>query len=164
MAYSTPAMVRQALVPTSDGSPPDPLTHTAADLSDAQLLDAISEADATIDGYIGGHYAVPVAPVSGVIPSPLAYWSRTVAAYLATCTYRQSLDFADTDPVARRYNAVMSALNAVSTAKMVLQLPSNESGNASSGAGAPVNPYVGDLWTPDDFSVNAYPATQRWNW
>lgn len=164
MAYSTPAMVRQALVPTSDGSMPDPPSHTAADLSDQQLSDAISEADSIIDGYIGGHYAVPVAAVAGSAPSPLGYWSRTTAAYLATCTYRQSLDFADTDPVARRYNAVMSALKDVSTGKMVLQLPENVSENAASGAGTPINPYAGELWTPDDFSVNTYPATQRWNW
>ena len=37
MAYSTPAMVRQALVASSTGDVPNPPSNTAADLSDAKL-------------------------------------------------------------------------------------------------------------------------------
>lgn len=158
MAYSTPQEVRLALIPTGDGSQPTAATHTAADLSDAQIADAISEADALINGYIGGFYTVPVAAVDPaaqtlVYPSPLTYWSRTIAAYLATCTYRGSQDFADTDPVARRFKDVMSSLIDVSKGMMKLQLPQNVSGNSASAVGQPVNPYIGDLFTPDDFSL-----------
>lgn len=153
MAYSTPAKVRQALVPSSDGTLPTSPTGTAADLSDAQLTDAITEADATIDGYIGGFYAVPVAEVSGAVPHPVDYWSRNIAAYLASCTYRGSLDFTDNDPVARRYKDTLSALQAVSKGTIKLQLPQNVTPNAAAGAGSAVNPYVGDLWQPDDFLV-----------
>lgn len=166
MAYSTPAEVRQALVPTSDGSLPDPATHTAADLSDAQLTDAISEADTLIDGYLGGRYSVPVLAVNGAIPHPVDYWSRTVAAYLATLTYRGSMDFSDNDPVARRYNAVLSALKDVAAGRMTLQVTMNTGPSAVSGVGPVSNPYVGDLWTPDDFSIGVasspYPLRGYW--
>lgn len=157
MAYSTPAMVRQALVPTADGSLPDPPTHTAADLTNAQLQDAINEADAMIDGYIGGFYAVPVSAVNGATPHPLDYWSRNLAAYAATCTFRGSMDFADTDPVARRYRETVGALKDVSGGRLRLQLPQNVGPNAAAGAAPPVNPYIGDLWTPDDFDITPNP-------
>lgn len=156
MSYSTPAMVRQALVPSSDGSTPNTPTNTAADLSDVQLQDAINEADAMIDGYIGRFYATPVAEVvvSGEIPHPIDYWSRNIASYNATLAYRKSQDFADTDPVARRYVATMDALKAVAAGTVGLNLPDNRSTSGATGAGPAINPYRGDLWTTDDFSLN----------
>lgn len=158
MGYSTPALVRKALVPTSDGSLPTSATNTAADLTDAQLTDAIAEADALIDGYIGGYYAVPVANDSGGnVPHPLDFWSRNIAAYNATLAWRGSLDFADQDPVARRFKDTLDALTAVSKGQLRLQIPDNATGNSATEAGEPFNPYVGDLWTPDDFSLSEAP-------
>ncbi len=164
MAYSTAAMLRQALVPTSDGAAPATPTNTAADMSDAQLIDAIAEADSLIDAYIGKYYAVPVAvtyaseidgdgaPV-GSTPHPIDYWSRNIAAYNATLAYRGSLDFADTDPIARRYMATMQALVAVSKGQANLQLPDNTNGPSATGAGQVMNPYVGDLFDPRDWNL-----------
>lgn len=159
MAYSTPAMVRKAVSPTSDGSEPDPAVQTprtAADLSDTQLADAIAEADATIDSYIGSFYTVPVASVpdsqgNPTVPHPIDYWSRTLAAYNATSGLRGELDMDDANPVLRRYKDVMAALEAVSKGTLRLQIPDNTTSNSGTGAGAPYNPYVGDLWTPEDF-------------
>lgn len=167
MAYSTPALVRKAITPTSDGSEPDPLPavpRTAADLSDAQLSDAIAEADSTIDGYIGNFYTVPVAAAGDppAVPSPLPYWSRTIAAYLAVNAVRGELDMDDANPVLRRYKDVLAALEAVSAGTMKLQIPDNTSDNAGSGAGAPFNPYVGDLFTPEDFGVTEYGRSNTW--
>lgn len=156
MSYSTPAMVRMALVPSSNGAIPNPASNTAADFSDAQLSDAIAEADALIDTYIGNRYAVPVAQAGSplAIPHPIDFWSRTIAAYVATLTYRGSMDFTDTDPINRRYKDVLAALKDVAAGKVRLQLPENTSGNSATGVGAVQNPYVGDLWTPDDFDVS----------
>lgn len=158
MAYSTPQKVRMALVPSSDGSAPTSPTNTAADLSDAQLNDAIAEADAMIDSYIGGYYAVPVAATGtpAVIPHPIDFWSRNIAAYGATLTYRGSMDFTDTDPINRRYKDTLAALQAVAAGKVRLQIPENTSGNSAIQPGSTINPYVGDLWQPEDFSL--YPA------
>lgn len=154
MAYSTPAEVRKALVPSSDGLVPDPPSHTAADMPDDQLLDAIAEADSTIDGYLGGRYATPVADVNGEVPHPLDYWSRTIAAYLASLTYRGSLDFPDTDPVARRYNAALNALVAVSKGQLTLSVPENLGPSSQTAVGTALNPYDGDLWQPGDFDID----------
>lgn len=165
MAYSTPALVRQALVPSSDGSLPDPASHTAADLTDAQLVGAIAEADAMIDGYLGGLYTVPVAlDGTGNVPLPVGAWSRDIAAYLATLTYRGSLDFTDNDPVARRYKMVTASLQAASSGTMVLNLPRSTAAGAAAGAGSAVNPYVGDLFTPDDFNLTSLPYSQADWW
>lgn len=168
-------MVRNALNPGTDGSaPPDPPSGTGADLSDAQLEDAIAEADAVIDSYIAKYYAVPVALVipatddvqgdgapDGSVPHPIDYWSRNIAAYNATLVVRKSLDFTDDDPVARRYNATMSALVGVSKGQATLQIPENTTPNAATGAGAPVNPYyAGDLFDAADW--NLQPITPDW--
>lgn len=171
MAYSTPAMVRYALVPsaTDPEDVPATPTNTAADLTNEQLNDAIAEADSLIDGYIGRYYAVPVEldPL-GNVPSPIGYWSRTIAAYLATCTYRGSLDFSDTDPVARRYKDVLGALSDVSKGVLGLQIPDNTSGNAATGAGHAINPYRGQLFNPNDFDLGpanydpVYGSTPYW--
>lgn len=153
MAYSTPAMVRKALVPDSDGSQPTEVTHTAADLTDGQLADAIAEADATIDSYLNRFYTVPVAndATTGQTPHPVDFWSRNIAAYNATLSYRGSQDFADGDPVARRYLGTMEALKGVSQGTASLNLPFNAGDSGVANAGPPINPYTGTLWAPEDF-------------
>lgn len=159
MAYSTPASVRKALVPTSDGSLPATPTNTAADLPDEQLSDAIAEADSEVDSYLGNFYAVPVAlNTDGTAPGPIGFWSRNIAAYNATLAYRGSLDFPDTDPIARRYKDTLAALQKVAAGQIKLQLTDNSSGNAAAIASTPYNPYVGDLWTPDDFDLTTDPV------
>lgn len=162
MAYSTPALVRKALAPqVGDGTTvPDPLSNTAADLTNEQLDDAIAEADSIIDGYLAKRYATPVKAVEAAIPHPIDYWSRTLAAYLATCTYRGSMDFTDNDPIYRRFVQVMDLLKAVAKGDLALGLPtagsaSGEDGNATAGgATAAINPYIGTLFPASDFDVN----------
>lgn len=173
MSYSTVQTVRLALYPLSgsdDGSnPPATPSNTAADLSNTQLQDAIEEADAVIDSYIGKFYATPVVPIIagtdedgtvGAIPHPIDYWSRNIAAYNATLAFRQGQDFADQDPVARRYTATMTALTMVAKGQATLQLPENTSPNAAAGAGQPVNPYAGDLFDPNDWNLR--PISPDW--
>ena len=125
MAYSTPTSVREAVAPGEYdmANPPDTASNTAADLSNVQLLDSIAEADATIDAYLGGRYAVPVVSVGGVVPHPIDYWSRNIAAYLGTLVLRKGKDFADTDPIARRYAMTMAALTAIRDGRSTLQIP-----------------------------------------
>jgi len=160
MAYSTPAQVRLALVPSSDGSLPTTPTNTAADLSDEQLADAIAEADALIDGYLGAYYAVPVA--GDPAPHPIDFWSRNIAAYNATLTFRGSQDFSETDPISRRFKDTLDALTSVSKGQLRLQLPDNTSGNSGVQAGPALNPYQGDLFTPDDFDLSTTPQPPSW--
>ena len=156
MAYSTPAMVRQALTTTSTGTQPSPASGTAADMTDPELNNAIAEADSTIDAYLTARYATPVAQTGtpAATPHPIDYWSRNIAAYLATLTFRGSMDFSDTDPVVRRYKDTMAALREVQGGRMHLLIPANEGTASAVAASSPINPYIGDLWTVDDFSVN----------
>lgn len=152
--YSTPEMVRKAVSTSSDGALPTTPSRTAADLSDAILLDAINEADSTIDSYIGRFYLTPVARVSDAVPHPIDYWSRNIAAYGATLTFRGSQDISDEDPVTRRYKATMEALKAVNNGSAQLMIPLNQGEHSAAAAGAPVNPFAGDLFTLDDFDLS----------
>lgn len=152
--YTTPTSVRLALVPSSAGALPNPASNTAADFSDAQLQDAIDEAAALIDSYIGKFYVTPVAQVDGATPQPIGFWARNIAAYNATLTYRNSMPVPPDDPVSLRWKATMDALGLVATGKVTLSIPENVGDSAANSVGRAINPYVGDLWTPDDFSLN----------
>jgi phage gp36-like protein len=164
MSYSTPALVRKALLPSSDGTLPAPPSNTAADLSDVQLQDAIDEADSFIDSMIGRFYATPVAQVAGATPHPLDYWSRNIAAYNAYLGFRKGQDFSDDDPVFRRYTATMQALQAVNTGTASLNpvssFPGNTTDSRAAGASPAYNQYQGDLWVPADFEI----GSPRQNW
>lgn len=163
MAYSTIQELRLAVAPLSGGTPdpPNPPSNTAADLPNATLLDAVAEADATIDSYIGSRYVTPVAvdPTTSAIPHPIDYMSRNIAVYLATLTFRGSQDFSDNDPVARRYNATMAVL--ISVQKGTGSLPGipeigtggDGGASGSSGAAAPYNQYDGTMFNLDDFDL-----------
>lgn len=162
MDYTTPAEVRSALSPMADPDQEGVQTGTAADLSDTQLQDAIEEAMSFIDTYIGTRYVVPVAPVNGtdsngqpiqVIPHPIDFWCRNIAAYNATLAYRGSQDFAESDPVARRYAATFAALQQVAAGTATLSLPENTGGTATDASGSPVNPYSGEMFSTDEFDL-----------
>lgn len=146
-------MVRLALAPRlDDGSPvpPTALTHTGADLTDEQLSDEIAEADSEIDGYLAGRYVTPVAVVDvnnpdSLPPNPISYWSRNIAAYKATLTYKRNQPVETTNPVYLRYQMTMQALLAASNGSMILDIPS-DSGDVTtvtSGGAVNVQPGVG---------------------
>lgn len=158
MAYSQPNDIRNALAPgpwpyTGGGSAPK--TGTAADLGDPQLVDAISEADAQIDLMLNRRYATPVADTD--VPNLVRWWSRDIAAYYATLTYRKGRDLTAQDPVALRYNSAIVALTAVRDGKNLLNLPEPTSAagdtGSVSGASAPINPYNGTLFGPCDVGL-----------
>lgn len=167
MAYSLPVDVRNALAPGDWGGTNPPIkTGTAADLSDAQLIDAISEADQLIDTYLNRWYLTPVAPVEGsdppVAPAQVRNWSRDIAAYNATLTYRRGKDLAAYDPVVLRYQQAMTSLTAVRDGKASITLPRNTGDSGAAGAGTPINQYTGDLFGSEDFNLRpAAPGGDR---
>lgn len=159
MPYSLPADVRNALapgvwpVPTGQTAPK---TGTAADLSDPQLADAIADADSLIDSYLSPYYVTPVAqdPNTGRLPSEVTAWSRNVAAYNATLTYRRGKDLAATDPVALRYAQTMQTLQQVLNGKIRLRnVPTLEGDIGGASVGQVINPYVGSMFGLDDFGI-----------
>jgi phage gp36-like protein len=157
--YSTVFEVRAAVSPSGGSdNPPDEPTRTAADLPNASITDAIEEADSIIDSYIGGRYVTPVA--GDPAPHPIDYWSRNIAAYLATLTQRKGQDFSDNDPVARRYNATMLALTAVRDGKAsfpssIPEIGADGSTGGAEGAAAPFNPNPDVMFGPEIFGLPA---------
>lgn len=155
-AYTTPSAVRLAANPDwQAGSPePDAGAQDASSLSDTQLADAILEASARIDTYLGGKYKTPIAAVDPAAnpltyPDPIGYWARTIALYLATLTFLRNAPLEQTDPVALRYGGVMAELMSVRDGKTVLQLPSADVTGGSGFAGTADAGYAG-LFTAAD--------------
>lgn len=146
MSYSTVEQVRDALTP--GGRATD--RTTAAGLTDAQIQDAIDEADSKIDLYLSSRYITPI--TADPTPRIISFWSRSIAAYLATLTRAKSADIKDDDPVARRYRAIQQQLELVQQGKAQLpidQLPAD----AAQSTVTVQNQHEGDLFLPGDYSL-----------
>lgn len=146
MSYSTVDQVRDALTP--GGRATD--RTTAAGLTDAQIQDAIDEADSKIDLYLSTRYVTPI--TVDPLPRTVSFWSRSLAAYFATLTRAKSADIKDDDPVARRYRSAQQQLELIQQGKAQLpipQLPAEESQNTVTVQ----NQYDGDLFLPGDYSL-----------
>lgn len=162
--YSAAQDVRLALVPGAV----EANQETAANLSDAQLLDAISEADGVIDTYIKQWYTIPTSEqiipdfdnppaqiTVTVAPQPVRGWSRSIAAYLATLTFMKHKDVGEDDPVRLRYNMVIDLLTAIRDQNSFLDpdvFPPVDDSITNQGVYV-VNPYEGDLFAPSDFAL-----------
>ena len=169
MGYCTLPQLINALRPI--GLPANQPSQTAADLPEPQLNDAIAEASSLVDSAIGGRYLTPVAPVDQsaptIFPHPIDFYTRDIAAYLATCTYRGSVDFTNDDPIYRRYAVALAALNDVKNGVGVLPIPEVDPNTGATGVGEPVNPYLGKLFGPEDFdltykSLPGVPSPTAW--
>lgn len=145
MAFSTASSVRDALAP---GGEADSNT-TAASLDNVQLEDAIAEADATIKAHLHTRYDL-TEPVANPI---VKFWSRNIAAYLATLTFRKSNDLPEDDPVRLRYEATMSALSDAADGSLKLEIPAVTTNEDDVTV---VNRYEGVLFAPQDFGLTKY--------
>lgn len=118
--YSSPADVRNALTPGADEDD----ETTAASFADAQINDAIKEADGVIDTYIYALFGIPQdADNPDVAIYPVRAWSRDIAAYLATLTYRKSKDLQPEDPIRLRFMYVMDILEKIAAGILRPNLP-----------------------------------------
>lgn len=146
--FSTVQDVKNALAPSGV------ITGTAATLSDVQITDAINEADSTIRSMIGNIYSIPLLPVDPPTDppttygqEPVRYWSRDIAAFLATLTFKRNQDVSENDPVRLRFNLAMKSLQDIRDGKATLPFPPAD-GDAD--AGAAVFNTVPHLFTPLD--------------
>lgn len=146
--YSVVTDVRNALTP---GGATDDRT-TAASLSDAQLVDAVKQADGMIDAHLSTRYTIPQDEDNPLVAvDPIRWWSRDIAAYLATLTFKRNKDVPQDDPIRLRFNLAMSTLIAVRDGKANLDLP------PVGGEGTDitvVNLYEGRLFGPEDFGLS----------
>lgn len=147
--YSSPADVRNALTPGADEAD----QTTAASFANAQIEDAIKEADGMIDTYLSGRFGIPTDPdVPTVAVYPVRAWSRDIAAYLATLTYRKSKDLQPDDPIRLRFLWVIDVLEKIAAGDLTPNLPQPETppdGYGPQGAFV-YNQYSGKLFTMAD--------------
>jgi hypothetical protein len=144
--YSLVEDVRNALTP--GGSSSD--TTTAASFSDAQIEDAINEADSIIDTHISLLYDIPQDPDEALVAvEPVRWWSRDIAAYLATLTFKRSKDIPADEPIRLRFALVMSLLVAIRDGKASVELPPADGGSEV----VVQNLYTGYLFGPEDFGL-----------
>lgn len=150
--YSSPADVRFALTPGGDEND---LT-TPAHFEDDQIIDAIKEADGTIDTFIYSLYGIPqdptAEPADSVAVYPVRAWSRDIAAYLVTLTYRKFKEYEPDETVRQRFQWVMDILQKIADGKLKPNLPQPpDPGDGVGPQGAFVynlNPFK--LFTPAD--------------
>jgi phage gp36-like protein len=96
-----------------------------ADDALARIIQAIADADGTIDGFLAKRYPVPLSPVAGVVVN----WSRAITRYNL---HKDRISSEGTDPILRDYRDAMK----------LLQLAAD--GKFSLGADDPVLTDVGD--------------------
>lgn len=171
MTYCTVRDVRNALTPDATNLPGE--RDTAASLADWQIDDAIQEAETILNSHVLPRYVVGTEDVEQIVvaadpeadpevfeetdtvtvaKAPIRWWTRSIAAYYATLTFRKSKDIAEDDPVRLRYQAVMAHLRDVRDGRLDLPgfVPSESS---SSGEVTVVNQYEGKMFDLDDFSL-----------
>lgn len=149
MAYSTVTDVRKAL--TAGASADD--TTTASEIEDLQMQDAITEADAQIDGALALLYAVPIVTP----PALIKMISRDLAAYLITLTWLGNIELDDRHPVNLRYKRALSLLEQLQSGSMIL--PGVPTPDPDTTRNDPVveNPYDGVMFTRCDFDLIQFP-------
>lgn len=142
MNYCSVVDVRNAL--TADGQTSG--TNTAADMDDPTLEDSVAEASSIVDTYVGGPYAP-----SDSVPAMVTYWTRDIAAFLATCVWRRSKDFEALDPVYLRYSQAIERLAGIFTGTTAM--PSAQMPTADVFTGDVENPFYGPLFDVWDFDL-----------
>lgn len=151
--YSSVDDVRDALV--AGGSTSDP--GSPGSLGDAQIQNAIAEADGIIDGYIRSRYTVPNDPVvTTVAVSPVRWWSRTIAAWLVSLTYRNQQDVPPDEPIRLRYEQTMQFLRDVRDGLM--DLPALVANDTESGDQV----FVENLYQNKLFPVEEIGSADAW--
>jgi phage gp36-like protein len=158
--YCAPSDVRNALAP--DGASGG--TNTAADLDDPSIIDAINEASSVVDSYVSGPYDTSI---GDVIPTVISFWTRDIAAYYATLTWRKSKDLTPQDPVTLRYQAALAGLEGIAAGTVSIPMPQDVGEQADVevpvGMQTPL-PWGNQLFNWWDFDLTGYGASGRGGW
>lgn len=157
--YSSIADVRNALTPGASADD----ASTPSGLQDDQITDAINEADAIVDAHLAMRYAINQDDVDPLVAeAPVRWFSRDIAAYLATLTFKRNKDVVVDDPARLRYRMVMDILVAVRDFKANLNL-TPVGGEDSAGVDY-INLYEGPLFDLYDFGLGVSGVVRtRWS-
>jgi len=157
--YATPDQVRGVL--TRDLTQP---AGTAAELDDFALAEHIRSASDTVDVYLAQRYGAPFTNPPGLVVD----LTIAIAAFLATLSYRQSVEIGPAEPVALRNTWASNLLTALS--KGVADLPGvrvpGDNGAPTAGVATVRNANAGRLFSLDDFSLgySSYDGRVRGDW
>ena len=91
--------------------PPDQVA--VADAALARIQQAIDDAGALIDSFLGGRYTLPLASV----PSVLVTWARAISRYYL---HQDRLSSEQDDPIVRDYRDTLKLLQLVAAGKLTL--------------------------------------------
>ena len=162
--YCTVFDVRAALTPGASQSGTSNAKATAASLADWQIEDAIAEATGTVKSLLSRYTiteteqqvatgidgdGAPILAPGQVAAYPIRAWTRNIAAYLATMTFKQNQDIKEDDPVRLRYIMTMGQLQAVHDGS--LDIPGLEPSEEVDQGVHVENTYEGKLFGPEDF-------------
>lgn len=165
--YCTVQDVRNALTPKGLSADNTEAGKTAATLPDWQIIDAINEAETLIDAFVKARYTIenedveeptdpaddpPIMGTVSVAPKPIRLWTRTIAAYFATLTFREGKDLEERDPIQLRFITVMQLLTGVRNGTFDIPLPPIDPADVDAGVEI-VNIYEGDLFALEDFGL-----------
>lgn len=152
--YCTPDEVRHVLAAGADEID---TAETAASLGDSALAGAIEDAQNEVDGKLAARYSgIPF--VAADVPPIVKSITMNIAAYLATLTFRRTLDMTDQDPVSLRYARAEANLTAIVKGQMDLPVsPPTPDPVVDLGIVGGVRRYTGDLFSASDFDL-----TTRW--
>jgi hypothetical protein len=174
-AYCTVQDVRNALTPKGASADDTEAGKTASTLPDWQIEDAIVEAQTVIDLHVGSRYQIINIDLQelsdpndedselvtvNVAPQPIRAWTRSIAAYFATLTFREHKDLEERDPIQLRYSAIMQLL--VGILNGIYNLPLPPVGDEDADAGVEIfNIYEGEMFTLDDFGLTTDPGSRQ---
>jgi phage gp36-like protein len=141
--YTTRDEVRLALSPGGDLAD----EGSASSLPDDDLDDAVGDAQAEVDGRIGGARFT-----AATVPELVQNVTRDIAAYLATLTHRRGDPIDPNDPVQKRYDRAQGILKDMQAGRIEL---TGEPEPESSIDATIANVYEGDLFTLASMGIGA---------
>jgi phage gp36-like protein len=148
--YVSPPQVRAVLAPEGEND-----QSTAAQLSDAALVEQIVAAQREIDARLRDRYSVPFG--AGAVPGLVVELARDIAAYLATLTHRRAGEVSDSEVIRLRYTRAKEILTQLGSGEVDLDTPPAEA-TAESAEPTVINPYDGDLFAKEQLGVHPWPV------
>lgn len=98
----------------------------AADRAKARIEQAIAEADALVDGYLGRRYTLPLASAPGILTT----WARAIVRYKL---HGDRISGETTDPIVRDYRDALKFLEQIAAGKFSLGIDDPQSQGAANG-------------------------------
>jgi phage gp36-like protein len=135
--------------------------HSAAELSDDQINQALSDAQSQVDGYLRRRYTLPFPEP---VPALAVSLTIDIAAYLAGLNWYQETEMLADDPLALRYQRAVALLKDIQCGEIDLDV-GDGAGPAPDTAGAmgpAINQYGGSMFDLSDFGLGYGCGDRGW--